>query len=117
MIPKHAESGTAGIPRRAFNNPRAMESFGSSNLSNQLSDADFEAGRDAFLERNIGSGLPFRPIPTRTPTARRTLTAEENRRLDEGARESASVLTRQRQEGEARAAERQRLREERRRSR
>ncbi len=33
---KHAESGTGGIPRRAFNNPRAMESLGASNLSNQL---------------------------------------------------------------------------------
>jgi len=33
---KHAESGTGGIPRRAFNNPRAMGSLGSSNLSSQL---------------------------------------------------------------------------------
>ena len=37
MIPKHAESGTGGIPRRAFNNPRAMASLGSSNLSNNFS--------------------------------------------------------------------------------
>lgn len=34
---KYAESGTGGIPRRAFNNPRAMDSLGSSNLSNNLS--------------------------------------------------------------------------------
>ena len=34
---KYAESGTAGIPRRAFNNPRAMDSLGSSNLSNNFS--------------------------------------------------------------------------------
>lgn len=33
---KRAESGTAGIPRRAFNNPRALESLGSSNLSNSF---------------------------------------------------------------------------------
>ena len=33
---KHAESGTGGIPRRAFNNPRAMDSLGSSNLSDKL---------------------------------------------------------------------------------
>ena len=30
---KHAESGTGGIPRRAFNDPRALASLGSSNLS------------------------------------------------------------------------------------
>lgn len=36
MLPKHAESGTAGIPRRAFNNPRALESLGSSNLANRF---------------------------------------------------------------------------------
>lgn len=33
MLPKFAESGTGGIPRRAFNDPRALESLGSSNLS------------------------------------------------------------------------------------
>ncbi len=33
---KHAESGTGGIPRRAFNKPRAMESLGSSNLSDSV---------------------------------------------------------------------------------
>jgi hypothetical protein len=33
---KYAESGTGGIPRRAFNDPRAMNSLGSSNLSNSF---------------------------------------------------------------------------------
>ena len=33
---KYAESGTGGIPRRAFNDPRALASLGSSNLSNQF---------------------------------------------------------------------------------
>jgi hypothetical protein len=37
---KHAETGTGGIPRRAFNNPRAMESLGSSNLSNSFALGD-----------------------------------------------------------------------------
>lgn len=48
---KFAESGTGGIPRRAFNDPRAMESLGSSNLSNQL-------GRSVTLgNTNIGGAL------------------------------------------------------------
>ena len=33
---KYAESGTGGIPRRAFNDPRALASLGSSNLSTQF---------------------------------------------------------------------------------
>ena len=37
MMPKYAESGTGGIPRRAFNDPRALSSLGSSNLSSGFS--------------------------------------------------------------------------------
>lgn len=53
MFPKFAESGTGGIPRRAFNDPRALESLGSSNLSTQ-----FTGGR-----ASIGVSINGRVLP------------------------------------------------------
>lgn len=53
MFPKYAESGTGGIPRRAFNDPRALESLGSSNLSTQ-----FTGGR-----ASVGASINGRVLP------------------------------------------------------
>lgn len=47
---KRAETGTGGIPRRAFNNPRAMESLGSSNLANSF---DLPRGVASSLQREV----------------------------------------------------------------
>lgn len=56
---KRAETGTGGIPRRAFNNPRAMESLGSSNLSNQLTGfGGIDRGND-FVNQVAKRGSKF----------------------------------------------------------
>lgn len=59
MLPKFAESGTGGIPRRAFNNPRALESLGSSNLSNQF------GGEEAFAREARLNGRQLPALNTR----------------------------------------------------
>lgn len=46
MLSKYAESGTGGIPRRAFNDPRALASLESSNLSTQ-----FRASTQSLLDK------------------------------------------------------------------
>lgn len=55
MIPKHAESGTGGIPRRAFNDPRALASLGSSNLATQFGGGEAGIANEARLN---GRQLP-----------------------------------------------------------
>ena len=56
MIPKYAESGTGGIPRRAFNDPRALESLGSSNLSSQFA-------QDRVGRLSVGAEINGRRLP------------------------------------------------------
>ena len=56
MIPKHAESGTGGIPRRAFNDPRALASLGSSNLSSQFA-------QDRVGRLSVGAEINGRRLP------------------------------------------------------
>lgn len=55
MLPKHAESGTGGIPRRAFNDPRALASLASSNLSTQFGGGEAGIANEARLN---GRQLP-----------------------------------------------------------
>ena len=55
-MPKYAESGTGGIPRRAFNDPRALESLGSSNLSSQFQ-------QDRVGRMSVGAEINGRRLP------------------------------------------------------
>lgn len=47
---KYAESGTGGIPRRAFNDPRALASLGSSNLATNPSLASAQRAIDELAQ-------------------------------------------------------------------
>lgn len=67
MFPKFAESGTGGIPRRAFNDPRAMESLGSSNLSAQPRNSLAERWARDSERRNNPLGLPKSTAKPFTP--------------------------------------------------
>lgn len=68
MNPKNADTPVGGIPRRAFDNPRAMESLGSSNLSARFPKTAADLRADAYFERKFNPlGLPKSSAKPFTP--------------------------------------------------
>lgn len=104
---KFAESGTGGIPRRAFNNPRAMASLGSSNLTQTFASSGFTRSAPPFGAS--GFSPPVGANPNRPPFNNPTLTGktfvrsfEANKvitKIDRRIRENEATMARARQAG------------------
>ena len=102
MIPKHAESGTGGIPRRAFNDPRALASLGSSNLSTQFSKTNPPFGANG-LSPPVGANPNTPPYNNPTITGKTFVRSfDANKviaKIDRRIRENEATMARARQAG------------------
>lgn len=107
MFPKFAESGTGGIPRRAFNDPRALESLGSSNLSQTFASSGFTKSNPPFGASGFSPPVGVNPNtpPFNNPTVTgktfvRSFDANKViNKIDRRIRENEATMARARQAG------------------